>query len=717
LDFERSGGRRQRRLIGPAAAGPLCRCLATTLAFISPASLASGQQAQSPVAAGDWNSAHVRELASRAIDRRSSWTGDEELNDYRGKARGHIYFLYDLGRSTERHLVKADQLALDLYWHAPDQTRQVIVGRREQKALPTNIRYHLDHLTVVMDNFGDMIRLGEGSEVQDALHPAAPGALEFYDYRLADSLTLLLPDREVRVYKLEVRPHDSSGPGLVGAVYLDRSLADIVRMDFTFTSASYLDETLDYFNIRLENALWQGRYWLPYRQGIELRREIKAFKFPAGGIIRAEFKISDYEFNAGTPAAFFRGPSVTSLPAAQRETFVFEDGLYDALDPSVAVTPPSMEAIRTEAARLVAASQLQRLERLRFALPGFSSVLRFRRAEGLYAGAGIGRTFQAGSSTILLGGYALGSDRWEAAGQTDLAIPGWFDARLEGYWNRVADAAPWARSSGAIATLATLIDGEDYREPYWSSGGILTLSRPWGGGRVFLSLAWEDWEAADLDAARLIDRAYRDVRWLDEGEVGWLALEFKRTAAAAVEKVGGLAWSGRVEGAARTLVGDFDFLRATLRTERLWPDLLSSVDVRLSGSAGVVGGGRVPAQRLFALGGRGTVRGYGYDTFVGNVYGTFGLELSREIRYPLLSLKLFGDVGWVGSEGDHVSRALSVWNLSGSEAGPTRGPLIGVGAGFGFLFDILQIELARGVRQGGIWELIVRIRSELWEWL
>ena len=113
----------------------------------------------------------------------------------------------------------------------------------------------------------------EGAEVDGVLHPAAPGALAYYDYRLADSLTLVLPERELWVYKVEIRPRDLSGPGVVGAMYLERVHADIVRMEFTFTAASYLDPELDYLNVRLENVLWAGRFWLPFRQGLELRRE------------------------------------------------------------------------------------------------------------------------------------------------------------------------------------------------------------------------------------------------------------------------------------------------------------------------------------------------------------------------------------------------------------------------------------------------------------
>ena len=73
-------------------------------------------------------------------------------------------------------LIKADQIALEVYWRAPADTRQRIVGLRDQRVLPTNIRYHLDHLTVVQDDFGDLIRLGDGDEVEAVVHPAAPGS-------------------------------------------------------------------------------------------------------------------------------------------------------------------------------------------------------------------------------------------------------------------------------------------------------------------------------------------------------------------------------------------------------------------------------------------------------------------------------------------------------------------------------------------------------------
>ncbi len=109
--------------------------------------------------------------------------------------------------------------------------------------------------------------------------------------------------------------------------------------------------------------------------------------------------------------------------------------------------------------------------------------------------------------------------------------------------------------------------------------------------------------------------------------------------------------------------------------------------------------------------------GYAFDRFVGNLYGGVGLEVSREIQAPFVSLGAFVQAGWVGIEGEGAREAVVVWNRRGRMAGSSRGPLVSVGAGLGLLFDIVRVEVSRGLRQGGIWEVVVRTRAEFWPWL
>src|SRR3989454_3171057 len=169
-------------------------------------------------------------------------------------------------------LVKADQLELEVYWKAPASSKQRVVGWRDRAELPTDINYHRDHLGIVQNNFGAAIRLGEGDEVRDVPHPLSAAGPDLYDYALADSTTITFPQREVRVVALRVRPKNFDAPRIVGTLYVDAATADLVRLAFNFTPRAYLDAQLEDVSIVLDNALWEGRVWLPYRQELAIPR-------------------------------------------------------------------------------------------------------------------------------------------------------------------------------------------------------------------------------------------------------------------------------------------------------------------------------------------------------------------------------------------------------------------------------------------------------------
>ncbi len=217
-----------------------------------------------------WNAPVAHAIAARAIEARAHVYADTSLRAFEATAQGHVYFL--AGFQGEREVVRADQIALDVRWQAPNRALQTIVGRRHEIRLPTNIRYHIDHLSLVLDNFGDRIQLGDGDEVWNVLHPAAPGAPEFYDYRLADSLEIRIRDRAVRVFELELRPRDAADPGAVGSMFVDRESGAIARLRVTFTAAAYRDPDLVRIVLDLRSALWEGRYWLPAEQDLEITR-------------------------------------------------------------------------------------------------------------------------------------------------------------------------------------------------------------------------------------------------------------------------------------------------------------------------------------------------------------------------------------------------------------------------------------------------------------
>jgi len=344
------------------------------------------------LSAQEWNSDAALALARRAIERRDRTASDTTLRDYKAQAHGFLFFLGQFGEglSEPPRLVKADQLELEVYWKAPQLSKQRIVGWRDRAELPTDINYHRDHLGIVQNNFGRVVRLGDGDEVRDVPHPLAPSGTELYDFALGDTVTLVLPQRAVRVVALRVRPKDFGQARLVGTLFLDAETADLVRLAFNFTPRAYLDPQLEDVSIVLDNALWEGRFWLPYRQEVEIRRRATWLDIPARGIIRGRWEIDGYVFNVGLADSWFIGEEIVAIPKPQRDSFPWTGSLAAAIqDIAEPVRQGDLQAVRTEVARIAGRRALSGLRPQRLGVRRVSDVLRANRVEGLAAGAGV----------------------------------------------------------------------------------------------------------------------------------------------------------------------------------------------------------------------------------------------------------------------------------------------------------------------------------------
>src|SRR5688500_10762387 len=62
-----------------------------------------------------WNAPEALALVVRARDVRQADAVDPERRAYQAKATGHVFFLIDRPRTGERTLVKADQIAIEVY--------------------------------------------------------------------------------------------------------------------------------------------------------------------------------------------------------------------------------------------------------------------------------------------------------------------------------------------------------------------------------------------------------------------------------------------------------------------------------------------------------------------------------------------------------------------------------------------------------------------------
>src|SRR3954469_23602905 len=137
------------------------RLLAAAILLLGFASRAASAQA--------WNDPRSRALVEQATARRAQQLADTGLRDFKAVAHGYVTFLAQVGEGMAEppKVVKADELVNEIFWKAPNLSKQRIVGRRDTLLLPTDIAYHRDHLGIVQNNFPAIIRLGDGDEVRD----------------------------------------------------------------------------------------------------------------------------------------------------------------------------------------------------------------------------------------------------------------------------------------------------------------------------------------------------------------------------------------------------------------------------------------------------------------------------------------------------------------------------------------------------------------------
>jgi hypothetical protein len=648
----------------------------------------SSAAAQDPLG---WNSARALELIGRARVRRDLPRGDSTLLNYTAKASGFVYFYLDRRDTEERTLVKVDQIALELYWKNPDRSKQRIVGLRDVSRLPNKMRYHLDHLTVVQNGFGDVIKVGDGDEVRDVPHPAAPGADSIYDYRLADSVTLQLGGQqaEVRVYELQVRPKRTNRSALIGSVFVDRASADIVRMTFTFTPASYVDRRLDYINISLDNGLFANRYWLPAEQSVEIRRQLPELDFAAGAVIKGRVRVANYQFNQALSDTLFLGREVSAVPPAQRQAFPFDRDIYSDVSEEGLAATPRMEELQELAKELVGQPRLSGLPSWRLYVPNASSVGRYNRTEGWYAGIGVTYTPAPTFRTDITGGYAFGAERPELTLSVMLQR-GDVDWRATTYYNQPRDVGPLQAVPGVFNTFSASIGDRDYTDLYFTRGVALRVSGTRGNWRPGGMLRMEQHRRG------FAPRADLGVAVVEEGNAYEAALTLERPLGdQAGLRTGaqfslGYVYFDEAENGAVRFLGAFD-------TRYLSTDTRSNLNVRFDAGLHTEW---FPAQYSFLFGGRGTLPGYQFRSLKYQGFLLTRAELAHTIAFPYVRARLLGNY-LIGVDIAPEDDIVGLTDVAGHSS---------YGAGVGLLWDVIRVDFMKGRH----WQTVFSVRTDFW---
>jgi hypothetical protein len=530
-----------------------------------------------------------------------------------------------------------------------------------------------------------------------------------YDYRITDSLTIRTSDRTLDVVMVSVRPKDDSQPAAVGAVYLDRATASVVRMTFSFTRAALKDRQLEDVSVILENGLVDGRFWLPRRQEIEIRRSATWMDFPARGIIRGRWEICCTKVNVGTPKVLFQGAEIVEVPRAQQRAYPFEGTILGGLPEEVrALDDESVRRVQEEARALVRSSALARARNTMPAARSVSDLARVNRVEGLALGAGMTQTLGGGLSTTIAGRYgtadyrvkARGALRWVSSDGIQLVVEGRDD---------FADVGDASETSGLRNSIAAQEFGSDLTDPYGVRGGELRLEWPRGEtSRWVLRGARERHDPLRIRAPPSFGTYELDgcgCAGRDDAARGRMVPR----ASAGSHASAVAAHAAREWGAVRSARWDVrvvDALRASIDIEAKVPARGGRFVIRTI-AAGVSAGDDVPAQLGVYFGGPVTGPGYDFHLLTARLGLSQRVEFQRSVGAVTLDFGRFGRVPAAVVLAPYVH---GVWLRDVESARPFSGS---VGVSLISLFDLLRVDVARGVNGGG-WMFAVDVTRELW---
>ncbi len=688
---------------------------------------------------------------------------DQLVRDYAALVRTRIDVAFGRSRFARMLPIAAHETAARIVWALPNDLKVDVIGARYVSAFENaDVEAAFDRPWFIPRSLGDSIRLVDDElPTTAALHPLAHDAEQYYKYAIVDSLTMSIPGRTVRAVAVRVEPKELAPSLIAGDLWLDTATAEVVRMTFVFVG-EYLWELPNGETARdstkarkdnvwaarivkmeadLEYALFEARYWMPYRQMIQLSIHLP-WIIDVAIPIRFITTFDDYEVNQSVFPGFEAAPfALDSIEEGEDEedvragdrrrrqlrrraqsrcpggeedcdrdsTGYFRvgnwagDGRWEVHYPpkdslvgyewpdelSLALSPEDEDRIHDAIGQLGEISEqlpsdwVGRMP-MGVAFRRFSDIYRFNRVEG--SAVGLGYQFKPGPAFTTL----LGQGRY---GFSDKRVTGsltWIrDApagRLEIAAFRTArEVEPWTGGLGfgnSMNALFTVHDDADY---YLAS---------YGGGVTYNSNA---------------------AGFLREGEIG---LYYERqdsmptVATTAINDA--LGGSGTFQPNPQIAAGHYlrgTFSRAShvgQATFRQGLDALKSLD-SAGFSARVWATGEVPyrvwqrrgaftvrtgllvadelPQMLFRVGGPQTVRGHTYGVKKGAVFWSAQLDFALTGNSAIAPV-VFVDVG-DAYEAPAGANPVSV-----------DGPLVGVGAGVSFLQGFMRLNFAWGVNPG-----------------
>lgn len=690
---------------------------ASTTALVAP-KLVQGQTSQRNANGAAWNDFAADSLVFRATQRRSMQLADSTLLSYRADAHGFLAFLAQLGEGVviPPKVVQSEELALTIAWWQPNNSAQLLVGRRDTTLLPANVGYYRDRYGVILDNLPDRIRLGDGRDVADVPHPLAASARALYEFQLGAPLRIRIPGREIVVDEVRFRPRDGTQAAAIGSVYLDRETAAVVRISMTFTRAAILDKRIETLVVTLENSLVRERYWLPRRQEVEVSRGSTWLDIPLRGIVRGRWEVSNYDVNEQLPLGTQNLPRWSSVSREALRQYEFPGRIIDALPPEIQIaTSEDVARARIQAEAAVRAAMLVRPARTSLTGRGISDAARVTRAEGLSLGIGASRRW--GGGWLVSGRARYGVSDEQVKGQIAIGRAPAFGRTplLQLFAERDVRDVALPERAGVTNSLAALAFGSDYSlQVETRAAGIMVRRTPLDP--FTLRVAYER-DAPLAVTARPLSGRYesvipawtlRGVRAELRGAGGWIPGDAHVTRGNWLVQASVGGFTGTTSGGER-VAPRLGRVQAQLIVEKALPGDRSVVSYSMGG---VSGGRDLAPQWLLYSGGPWSAPGYDVATFATRALLSQRLEFRQPVPGPAIPLGRYGTAPGrivLAPYGQVAVTASGIPGVPSREAGVW--PSVGMGALM--FFDLLRFDVARGLRDGR-WRFGVDIDRGFW---
>jgi len=375
-----------------------------------------------------------------------------------------------------------------------------------------------------------------------------------------------------------------------------------------------------------------------------------------------------------------------------------EDDLSDL------VVDPNLDELRARAVQLLATATPSGASPLRFRISALSSAMRYDRVEGLRLG--MGGSLRPSPGVQIRGdvGYPTAEARPQGTLSVERSVTAAWTLAVTTRLRGLDGLGLTPGSAPLLSTFGALARGEDYLDPYWVSGAGFSIEHQATPSRaISLGMGIERHSSATLrlDSAPLRESwDFRPVRAITEGEFFRLDIGLRQNLSLAAGGRGlGVIQATLLRGQEGAGLG---ILSAV---EERWgsPSRVREIELRAT-SWNWLGDPLPQGHRL--LGGRGTVPGFPYRQWIGRHALAASLIGSTDGWGPWIRFRTGLHAGW-SDGGDPLVEA--AWKAKSS-----GGLRTSVSIGLGLAWDIIRVDLARGLGRGE-WQLLFSFDRRWWD--